>query len=194
MVFESFQTAAPMPPATLDRYAGIVPDGLLQAWRDHGMGFIGDGYFRMVDPVRAAALLGGTWLYPGAVIVFTTALADVIAYAPGMFIVVKYRLGEVQPASIPFERLVALMGEDPSDRDVIWDWQPYPAARARLGVPGFEDCLMHVPLLGMGGRGDAAQMQTGSLWMHIGLMVQLTGQLKLTHQLPLPTDGHDVPI
>jgi len=119
-----------MPRETIDRYAGTVPPAVIAAWRDHGVGFVGDGYFRMVDPARAAAMLGRTWLYPGAAILFTTAMADLIAYGAGQFVVVKYRLGEVQPTSVPFERLVTLMRDDPADQEGIWQWSPYPAAAA----------------------------------------------------------------
>jgi hypothetical protein len=47
---------------------------------------------------------------------------------------------------------------------------------------------MHVPMLGMGGRGDASHMQVGGVWPHIAMMVQLTGKPKFTHMLPLPSD------
>ena len=57
---------------------------------------------------------------------------------------------------------------------------------SRLGVPDFGDCLMHVPMLGLGGRGEASTMQTGSLWIHIGMMVSMTGRPRLTHSLPWP--------
>jgi hypothetical protein len=106
----------------------------------------------------------------------------------GVFLVAKSRLGEIQATSVTFETLMSLMADVDQNRDVIWDWQPYPAAQARLGVPGFEDCFMHVPLLGLGGPRVAERMQVGGLWPHLGLMTQLTGRPKFTHMLPLPIE------
>jgi len=188
MAFASFTSVTPIPPSTFTRLGPRVPDGVAQAWHDHGTGLVGDGYFRLVDPARAEAMLGTASPLPSdAIILFTTAMADRIAWWNTMFLVAKCRLGEIHATSESFDQLIALMDDQPGYRDVIWDHQPYPQARDRLGVPDFEDCLMHVPLLKMGGRGDADHMHTGSLWTHVGLMTQLTGKPVFTHMLPLPT-------
>lgn len=187
-MFDSFQQVAPIPEATIQHYADQVPEAIVQAWRDHGAGFLNDGYFRLVDPARADQMLGPARPLPAdTTIVFTTALADLIGYRNGMFLVAKTRLGEIHATSEPFERLTTLLTDHPGDRDAIWDWQPYPAAREQHGTPGFEECLMHIPLLGLGGRGNPEAMQTGSLWLHNALMLQLTGPPRFTHMLPLPT-------
>ena len=187
MVFDSFTSVAPIEESMIAEFSSRVPESVVQAWREHGAGFVGDGYFRFVDPGRAQAMLMGPSPVPDdAVILFTTAMADVVAWWNGMFLVAKTRLGEIHPTSEPFETVVSLMDDKPGYRDAIWDWQPYPAVRDRLGVPDFEDCFMHVPLLGMGGRGDPARMQVGSVWMHISLMVGLTGAPQFTHMLALP--------
>jgi len=187
MKFESFTQVASIQESTVSRYADRVPVPVVQAWREYGAGLVGDGYFRFVDPDRSQAMLGGASPVPtDAVVLFTTAMADVVAWWNQMFLVAKTRLGEIHATAEPFETLVSLMDDELEHRDVIWDWQPYPEARDRLGFPDFEDCFMHVPLLGLGGRGAAAQMQVGSVWMHIGLMVGLTGPPQFTHMLPLP--------
>jgi len=187
MVFDAFTQVAPIEEPTIAEFSGRVPASVAQAWREHGAGFVGDGYFRFVDPGQAQKMLTGSSPVPAeAVVLFTTAMADVVAWWNEMYLVAKTRLGEIHATSEPFESLVSLMDDKPGYRDVIWDWQPYPAVRDRLGVPDFEDCFMHVPLLGLGGRGDPAQMQVGSVWMHISLMVGLTGVPKFTHMLPLP--------
>ncbi len=189
-MFASFATIAAMPPATIDTYGPLVPPEVVQSWQQHGIGFVGDdGYFRQVDPARAASMLNGTSLLPeGAVVLFTTAMADLIVWWNQMFLAIKLRLGEIHATSIPFTQLTNLMGNNLDDRDVIWDWQPYPQAAARLGSPSFEDCFMHVPLLALGGRRDPNQMQPGSLWIHLAMMRQLSGPPTFTHMLPLPTE------
>ena len=189
MVFESFSPVAPMPESTVQTFGPRVPPEIVQAWRGHGIGFVGDGYFRLVDPARAQAMLGGLSPAGGVgAVLFTTAMADLIVYANGMFLVVKARLGQIHPTSVSFEQVVALMADTPGQRDAVWDWQPYPSVRDRLGVPAFEDCFMHVPLLAAGGRGDPTTMQTGNLWVHYALMLQIGGPPKITHMLALPRE------
>ncbi|MCL2490939.1 MAG: hypothetical protein FWF36_09530, partial [Propionibacteriaceae bacterium] len=58
MTFTRFQQAAPIPEATIRHFEPLVPAGVAQAWRQYGAGFVDDGYFRLVDPARAAAMLG----------------------------------------------------------------------------------------------------------------------------------------
>ena len=189
-MFETFQSVGVIPEESISQFESAVPAEFVQAWREHGTGYIGDGYFRLVDPVRAADMLGSTGLLPpGSVVLMVTALADIIAWSGGVFLVVKSRLGEIQVATQPAPKLIGLLDDKPGYRDKTWDWQPYPAVRDRLGVPGYEDCFMHVPLLMMGGRGDPDKMQVGSLWMHIALMTQMTGQPQLTGMLPVPDEA-----
>ena len=190
MSFESFVPVVAIPEATIAHFAERVPAPVVQAWREHGAGFVGDGYFRFVDPGRAEVMLGEhSPLPPDAVVLFTTGMADLVAWWKDMFLVAKTRLGEIHATSEPFERLTTLLADVPGQRDAVWDWQPYPAARERLGVPSFEECLMHVPLRGVGGRGEPESMAKGNLWVHIGIMVQLTGKPRFTHMLPLPTEN-----
>jgi hypothetical protein len=52
---------------------------------------------------------------------------------------------------------------------------------------------MHVPLLGLGGRGDPATMQVGGVWPHIALIRQLTGTPTITGMLFLPPQSESRP-
>jgi len=196
MTFSQFHPVGSIPPTTIARYESLVQPEVAASWRQYGAGFIDAGYFRQVDPARAAAMVGNVnSILSASVILFTTAMADLIVYWNEFYLVMKFRLGEIHTTKISFDKLVRLMEDVPSVeggpgyRDVIWDQQPYPAVRHRLGVPAFEDCFMHVPLLRMGGRGDPAQMQVGGIWTHIAIMSQLTGPLQITHNLPMPIEG-----
>ncbi|MDR0782900.1 MAG: DUF1851 domain-containing protein [Propionibacteriaceae bacterium] len=188
MVFTLFTPVSPISEDTIAEFGPRVPPGVAQAWGKYGSGFVGDGYFRFVDPGRAAKMLSHHSPIPSdAVVLFTTALADLVVWWNSVFLVVKTRLGEIHPEAIPFDQIVDLM-EDIPQRDEVWDWHPFTQVRDRLGEPGFEECFMHVPMLALGGRGDPEAMQTGNLWKHISMMVQFTGRPKVTHILPLPFD------
>ena len=176
--FRTFDPVAPISDETIERYRAQVPPEVAELWRSQGAGLVGtDGFFRVVDPARAAEMLADVLSLPdGATVLFTTALGDVIAYANGLYLVVKPRFGAldvIQDTS--FDELVALI-EDPAQRDEAWEWEPYPAAREREGIPGFEECYGFVPLLALGGRADAEHLQRGGLYEHLAVIAKLAGQ------------------
>lgn len=43
-IFEQFQTVAPMPDSTIARYLAELPAEIIDMWREHGIGFVGDGF------------------------------------------------------------------------------------------------------------------------------------------------------
>ena len=189
--FNTFTQVAPIGEETIARFAGQVPAEIVDLWRRQGAGFVGaDGFFRVVDPDRAAQMLDGVFAMPdGSTVLFTTALGDVVFHAGGAFFVVKFRFGAIDVAQgVTFDELVALI-EDERHRDVVWQWQPYPAARDRDGVPAFEQCFGFVPLLALGGPNDAEHLQLGGLYEHLALITQLAGQPRVRGALPLPTNG-----
>lgn len=175
--FRSFDPVAPISDETVARFAGLVPVEVADAWRRYGAGLIGaDGFFRFVDPARAAEMLEGVLVLPeGATVLFTTALGDLVLHVNGLYLVVKARWGAIDVIEgIGFDALVAGI-ENPAERDAVWEWQPYPAARDRDGVPGFEECFGFVPLLALGGPNTADHLALGGLWEHLALIIQLAG-------------------
>lgn len=189
--FRSFDQVAPIPEETIARFAGQVPAEVVELWRAQGAGIVGDdGFFRVADPARAASMLEGVLGLPDeSTVLFTTALGDVIVHANGLYLVVKSRFGAIDIVEgRSFDELVALI-EDPAQRDVAWEWQPYPDARERDGVPGFEQCFGFVPLLALGGPNDASHLQLGGLYEHLALIAQLAGPPQVRqplHVAPTP--------
>lgn len=187
--FAQFTTVAPIDQATIERYAASVPQEVVDAWREHGAGFVGDGYFRFVDPARAEQMLAGIGLPEGAVVLFTTALGDVVAWSKDLVLVLKFRWGVIDVArDLPFQRLADLVS-DPAAREVSWEWQPYPEKVARDGVPDFEQCYGFVPLLALGGPPSADNLQASGLYEHIAVIAQLAGLPQLRGFLRLPDAG-----
>ena len=175
--FVEFTPVAPISEETIARFAPQVPDGVVAAWREHGAGFVGsDGYVRFVDPARAAQMLEGVFGLPeGSTVLFATALGDLIVHAKGLYLVIKARWGAIDiVADHTFEQLVQRL-EDPAVRETAWEWEPYPDARERMGVPGFEECFGFVPLLALGGRASADNLQSGGLYEHLAVIAQMAG-------------------
>lgn len=192
--FAQFTPVAPIEPATIEHYAAAVPPEVVAAWREHGSGYVGDGFFRFVDPARAEQMLAGVGLPAGSVVLFTTALADVVVWAGSMVLVFKFRWGVFDVAqNLTFPRLVEL-ASDPMARDASWEWQPYPQKVATDGVPHFEQCYGFVPLLALGGAPSATNLQLSGLYEHIAVIAQLAGAPKLRGFLRVPdANGRPIP-
>ncbi|WP_159100263.1 T6SS immunity protein Tdi1 domain-containing protein [Streptomyces lunaelactis] len=185
--FRTFDPVAPISEETITQFAGQVPDGVVELWRAQGAGFVGDdGYFRVVDPARAASMFKGVLSLPeGSTVLFTTALADAVVSVNGLYLVVKSRFGAIDIVERrSFDEIVGLI-EDPAQRDVGWEWQPYPAARDRDGVPGLEQCFGYVPLLALGGSSNLDHLQLGGLYEHLAVIAQLAGQPQVRRLLPV---------
>ena len=186
--FRSFHPVAPISDATIQVFSGRVPAEVAELWRTHGAGFVDDGYFRFVDPARAAVMLEGVLGLPeGGAVLFTTALGDLVVYVNSLYLVYKSRWGAIDLIEgASFDELVALI-EDPAQRDVAWEWQPYPVARDRDGVPHFEQCYGFVPLLALGGAPDPANLKPGGLYEHLAVIAQLAGQPQVRRHLQTAT-------
>lgn len=173
-MFAQFLQVAPVGEETLARWAPRVPEPVAQVWREQGCGLVGDGFVRVVDPDRAMMMLGGIGLPEGAVPVFTTALADLLLWVEPVFAVARFRFGVIDIVGVDAAQLIADLQHD-AFLDQTLARAPYAEGVARLGVPGIDECFGFVPLLALGGRGDAASLDRCGLWEHLALVSQLAG-------------------
>lgn len=187
--FQQFTQTSAIDEATIARFSGQVPSEVVAMWRENGAGHIGaDGFFRVVDPGRAAQMLEGVVGFPpAATVLFSTGFGDIIFYANNTYFVIKFRWGAIDiTKDMDFASLVELIA-NPVHREPVFQWLPYPDAATVSGVPGTEQCYGFVPLLALGGPNDAAHLQLVGMYEHISLIVQTAGMPKLRGLLPAPT-------
>lgn len=143
-----FQPHAPVEPATIEAYAGLVPEEVVELWQRYGYGSFGEGFVRIVDPGAYEEAIGNAM---GKVIgqapaipIMVTALADVIAWEPdrGVTGLLLRKRTAVGLGSRPrtFVRLTAQHGARHLARAL--QWAPYPEAVERLGVPPYDQVLV----------------------------------------------------
>lgn len=190
--FREFSRVSAIEESTIEQFAGQVPAEVVDMWRTHGAGYVGDFFFRAVDPARAARMLDGVVGFPdNSTVLFTTGLGDVVFHANGVFFVIKFRFGVIDlvPTGTPFGELVAMI-ERPENRGPLFEWDPYPSVVAthREGTPAFEQCYGFVPLLALGGRPAEENLQLVGLYEHIALIVQMAGMPQLRGFLPTPPE------
>lgn len=174
--FTVFDHRAPIAESTIAAFAGSVPDDVLSLWRSYGVGVIGDGFVRTVDPATASeALRAIAGLSEKAVPIFTTGLGDVIIFAAPTFHIIKFRWGVVE--FLAGDDVGALMEklQDDNFLDSVLERAPFPEGTASLGIPDVDECLFFAPLLALGGPNSAEHLHRGGLWEHLELLVRMAG-------------------
>jgi hypothetical protein len=174
-MFSAFAQVETISPETISRHEAHVPSEIAQVWREHGTGFLGDGFVRVIDPDRALTMLDGViGLADGAVPVLTTGLADLFVSIGDALHLVRFRFSTIEGLTTNAAELLRDL-EDEDFLDHALARQPYPQAAARLGVPGLDQCFGCAPLLALGGNPDPGNLHLGGLWEHLAIAVHLTG-------------------
>nr|WP_231747342.1 GAD-like domain-containing protein [Auraticoccus cholistanensis] len=173
-IFPVFRTVSEMPASTIERYEGELPEPVLRMWREHGIGLVGDGFVRVVDPVAFQAD-GGVTLRSG-VPLFLTALNDTIVWIPesGTFTAMKLRWGAMDIVSErgeDFELALRRFG-DPEYQLRVLESRHYTEAVERLGVPDITEGFAYRLPLAMGGRHRASELTLGSSLVTQSILLQ----------------------
>ncbi|MBC9956751.1 T6SS immunity protein Tdi1 domain-containing protein [Yimella sp. cx-51] len=173
-VFDTFHTIAPMPSNVIEEYADRVGDEIVAMWREHGVGFVDDGFLRVVDPQwfeekQFVHLRSG-------VPIFLTALCDTIMFIPetASFTAMKLRwsaMDIVSESGQPVAEALCAFG-DPAYRERVLESRHFTEAAARLGVPDFDEGFMYTPMLALGGPHSSSTLRRGKAVVSQSLLLQ----------------------
>jgi hypothetical protein len=165
------------------RYRDQVPADLLELWEQYGFGTFCDSYLKVVNPDDYAELLADTYQLTSTVapalplVLFTTAMGDLLVWELDCLSLLDYRHGSTNVVAQNFKVFFRNLTYDSFLNNTL-RWEPYPAARERLGEPAFDECFGYVPALALGGPETADHLQKVKLREHIYLLSQLTGRLE----------------
>ena len=179
-LLKNFTRTGGISEASRDRYKDQIPANLLRIWDEHGIGYIDDGFLRIVDPVETTQKLAHVVnIVDPWVPVMTTALGDVIYIVDNKFVVVEfYRWGRIDVVSAEPDLFVSKI-ETMAVLDGLLRRDPYPARRQR-DIPTLDQCYAFVPLLALGGPHDGSTLDLSDMWIHLSIIVQMAGR-------PVPT-------
>lgn len=143
-------------PDFIDRYRALVPPELSEVWEQFGFGTVCEGYLKIVNPED---------------------YTDLLVWERGYLVLVAYRYGKTEVVA----KNLRLFFRSLTEEDYLAEqlrWEPYPAARARLGELAFDECFGYVPLLALGGPETVDHLQKVKLREHLYLISQVTGVLE----------------
>lgn len=183
--FPAYAIAGKPTPELIGQYQDLVPPELLTVWQEYGFGTFCDGYLKIVNPADYADLLVDTYEHTSTaaptaappLVLFATAMGDLLVWERGYLVLVDYRHSNTNSVAISFELLFRDFADDYFLKHDL-RWEPYPAARERLGEPAFDECFGYVPLLALGGPETAEHLEKVKLREHIALIGQFTGVLE----------------
>ena len=102
-------------------------------------------------------------------------MGDLLIWEIGYLALVDYRHGQTHIVAKKFTLLFRNLADGGETLAEEFLWEPYPAARARLGEPAFDECFGYVPLLALNGPETVENLEKVKLREYIALIGQLTG-------------------
>jgi hypothetical protein len=170
-------------PDLIARYRDQLPPEVLEVWEQYGFGSFCTGYLKVVNPEDYAELLADTYqltsspVPPPALVLFATGMGDLLIWEDGFLSIIDYRHGLTEILS---EGTDFFFGDLVESNMLAEDlqWEPYLAARERLGEPAYDECFGYVPLLALGGPETVDQLEKVKLREHIYLISQVMGVLE----------------
>ena len=86
-----FTKYAAMPEEVIEKYASKVPDELVELWQQYGLGFLLDGYLKIINPEEYIEFVEATYFRgTNGVPLFVTCFGDIIIYTQNGFIDIIY--------------------------------------------------------------------------------------------------------
>lgn len=160
-----------------ERYKSIVPDELIDIWKNYGFGSFLNGYLKVINPDEYQELVRVTYFRGNVSIpIFVTAFGDIITWEENRYIrVVKYKNGTFKGIAAGFEFFFIDLKDGLFDE--IFEMSKYEVAVKTLGRVQFDECFGYVPLLGLGGKESVDNLKKVKIREHIELITQMVGKI-----------------
>lgn len=176
-----FVSHAPVEPEIISEYRGRVPDELVELWEQYGYGTFGEGFLRVINPKLYEAEVGGcigkTQGDGIAIPIMVTGLGDLITWEPSVGVIgILYREGRtvgLGSKMATFLGLLRLTGASYLSRTLAWDI--FPGAIAAHGELPYDQSLIFVPLLSLGGEAKVENLHKRETLSAIQMMVEFQG-------------------
>jgi len=174
-----------VPPSSIERYKGVLPDKLLEYWIEHGWGGYGDGIFWIVNPQEyegvTASLIGGTPLEKRDRyhIIARGAFGDLFLFGENTGFSVKilahlsrYRGSEYELTAADMDTEVQSFFLSKEKASVDFD-DMFESAKSKLGVLKHDEMYGFVPALAFGGPCELSHLEKVKTLEHLILLSQI---------------------
>ena len=156
-------------------FAGSLPEGLEDLWRELGLCAYADGLLWVVDPGDFASSVH-EWFGPdsGTLVIARSAFADLFMWRESRMVVLDPRSGRVTELPMPVSVFFSFALSRSNYRDALCNREHFDIALPRLGKLSASECYGYFPALALGGSGEPDTIQRVGLFEHLSLLRQLT--------------------
>ena len=158
----------------LSKYSQLVPDFLVQYWRDVGCCAYGNGLIWVIDPDDLVDVLDD-WLGPnhGAIPFCRSAFADIFVWSEGAVKSLATQFGK-------FDEIMARI-DTFFDGPLCSDWyindmlqkKLFHKAVKKLGALRYDECYAFEPVLALGGSGEIETIRKVKIREYLGVLSQI---------------------
>jgi len=158
----------------LQKYEEILPAEIIQLWRRDGWcGYLG-GTLWFVNPDDYIDILA-EWTISdtdNALVFARTAFADLFLYIRQQIFFLDVQYGDLFEIASGVDEMVGNLA-DPDFREDCLKEQLFSTVHNRMGLLQSDECYMFVPVLALGGSGEAESVQKGKIREHLYLLSQV---------------------
>ena len=178
-VFKDFKLNCKASNEIISKYEEVLPNEVLDVWKEYGFGTILDGYLKIINPEEYEEVLDMSYFRASvATPIFVTAFGDIFVLEDGKYIrTIKFKNGTFDIISGSFKFFWEDMENDDID-EINNEFGKYKDAVAKLGELEFDECFGYTPLLRLEGSEKTENLKKVNTKVHIELITQLVGRIE----------------
>ncbi|QWW71202.1 GAD-like domain-containing protein [Rhizobium sp. WYJ-E13] len=158
----------------ISAYADLLPEEILQAWRENGWCSYGDRLLWMVDPGQFSDIIGDLAEFEkGTPVVFVrSAFAHLYIWCDGAAYSFDVHHGSLSRVTDNIVVMFMLMCDE-EVREKILRSSQYKRMAPALGPPDRDECYAFEPALQLGGSGADDTIRRVKIREHLGILSQI---------------------
>lgn len=161
----------------INKYREKVPSEVIEFWEEYGIGSFSSGYIKSINPGEYEDILtSGSNRFTDAIVLFVTALGDLIIWSDGYVRVLNFRYGVNDTIMAGFDFFFEDIIDENFQKKYLKSDQ-YTQALEILGKPDYAEGYGYFPLLGAGGTEDVNRLQKVLIKEHILTIISLVGAI-----------------
>jgi len=177
-ILKDFQLKEKVSVETIKKYKKKLPSDVIDFWREYGLGTFLGGYLKSVNPDDFEDVLKGSVIddFRGAVVLFTTGLADLIIWDRNQIRICNYRYSRIDTLIQDLSLFFKYLEEEFFHSKALFTY-PYQEAIQKYGELEYDEAFGYVPMLVLGGTESVNNLDKVKIKEHIMIFSALAAPI-----------------
>jgi len=177
-IFNDFVVYSEFPIDVIEKYHTVVPAGIVDIWKQLGLGVFKNGFIKIINPDEYRKILDVSYANSVSIPLFATGMGDIITWVDNhSFILVNFEKKVLHGLGKSVKVLLLSLDDDEFCEYRLF-WKNYPSAVAAYGPLAYDECFGYVPLLGLGGTENVENLQKVNIKEQILIITELLGSFE----------------